>query len=738
MISTKKILTDMKGLIMKKFLIVSMLLAAGLKMQACTSESPTHNKYMFSVFNRKMMSNTFSKRINEIWKNYTHGRIEDYDVEKLVYVTPSEFYKSDNKIINFAQQRGDAEMTAYLKLLTNYLNVCNSYVQDKWNYPSKRDLINRHNRLVNINQQARIYRGSRLKQQYTLLTMRSYFLLKNYTSCENYWNSNAVKTPQSVYKDMMRDLYAGTLVKRGLTDKACDIYAELNDLQSVKWCMRKNRNIEGIKKMYVNNPNSPTLPYLVQDFVNNTQETLDDNSNDNAEWFKTIDVNPIYRKEVEQFIRFADNVVNEGKTKTPILWQTATAYLNFLFGKKQMALNKIDRAMAMKGTMRMKDNARAIKLLIYIGTAKNTTEFSDYLSSEIKWLQLKEKEDGREIFDYQNHYTDVIDRIVYNNLIPLYERWGKTNTATALFSVIHDMYINENYADIRSQKNDKISDYRWNYDYQGDYFDRLDTMNVENLKSYVSYIGSVPKNNFEKWILNNVYKDTDYYNDLIGTKLMRLCRYDEAIGYLEKVSMSFLQHQNISGYMSGRNFSVERWIKHQKMENMDGPDKMKPMAENPKIEFCRSMKAMENQYQFLSNNEDRKQKAYDMGVRYYQASYLGDCWYLTRYSHSIMDSARVNETNFVRKAIDYLNISKTSSNFDLKEKSLYALAYIPEEPWGGFFDMYENKFNTENVNTASRQYHSLIELALFAKNNQVSEYVSKCDVLKRFINLGKK
>lgn len=720
---------------MKKFLIASVLLAAGLKMQACVSEAPTHNKYMFSVFNREMMSNVFSERINATWKDYTHGRTESYDVEGLADITPTEFYKSSNKIVKFARQRGDAEMTAYLKLLTNYLNVCNSYKQDVWEYPSKRDLINRRNRLVSINQQTRMYRGSKLKQQYALLTMRSYFMLKNYTACESYWNNNTSKLPSSVYKDMMKDIYAGTLVRRGLTDKACDIYAELNDMQSVKWCMRKDRNIEGIKKVYVKNANSPALPYLVQDFVNNTQETLDDAGNNDAEWFKTIDVNPVYRNEVEQFIRFADNVVSEGKTTTPILWQTASAYLNYLFDKKQIASEEIEKAMNMNGTMRMKDNARAIKLLISIGNAKNTSDFSDYLLGEIKWLQQKEKEDG---MDNQNHYTDVIDRIVYNNLIPLYTKWGKTNTATALYSVMHDMYLNDNNANVRSPKFDKTTDYQWNYDYQGDYFDRLDTMNVERLENYVTYLGSTPSDKFEQWVLNNAYKDADYYNDLIGTKLIRLCQYDKAIGYLKTVSMKFLKLQNIAGYMNNRNFTVERWMKHQKLEEMDGPNKVNTMTVNPKIEFCRAMTDLEKQYQYLSNNEDRQQKAYDMAARYYQASYLGDCWYLTRYSHSVLDSARVNEINFVGKAVDYLNLSKLSSHFNMREKSLYALAFIPDEPWGGYYDEFENKFNTDQINTASRQYHSLIELALFTKNNEVSGYVSKCDILKKFISLGKK
>lgn len=721
---------------MKRFLIVSALLIVGLRMQACMSEAPTHNSYMFSVFHRNMMNDAFADQLNVSWRDYVHGNIDKYDVAGLADVAPSEFYKSDNKIIRIARQRGDTEMCAYLKLLTSYLNLSSS-MHDVWSYPSKREILDRRNRLMKINQQARLYRGNRLKQQYALLVMRSFFQLNNFTACENYWNSNVAKMPVTVYKKMMMDLYAGTLLRNGLTNKACNIYAQLNDMQSIKWCMRKCRNVEGIKRMYVANANSPVLPYLVQDFVNNAQETLDDADNGDAEWFKMIDVSPVYRNEVEQFIRFANTVVEEKKTRTPILWQTASAYLNFLFDRKHVASEEIDKAMAMDGTTRMKDNARAIKLLISTGNAQHTAEYSNYLLNEIKWLQSKEQEDGMEDDYYHNHYTDVIDRIVYNNIIPLYNRWGKTSTSMALFSVMHDMHLCESGYDIRSPKQQQTSDYRWNCDYQGEYFDRLDTMKVENLEALVAYLHATPADKFEQWIVNNAYKDADYYNDLIGTKLMRLCQYQKAIGYLEKVSLGFLRHQNISGYMNNRNFTVERWMEHQKLEGIDGPDKVQTVTVNPKVEFCRTMADMENQYHFLSNEEDRQQKAYDLAVRYYQASYLGDCWFLTRYSHSISDSVRENEANYVSLAVNYLSSSKLSSVFDLREKSLYALAFIPDEPWGGYFDEYEKKYNTEKINTASRQYHSLIELALFARKNQVSRYVSKCDVLNKFISMGK-
>jgi hypothetical protein len=724
-----KILKDTVQNFMRKFLIISLMLTVSIKASSCASEGPTHNAYMFSVFHREMMGYIFSKKINSIWKDYCHQKIEDYDIYDLNNISPDKFEISNNKIIQYTRSHGDREMLAYLRLLTNYLNVCDA-MNNPWNYPSKREILILKGRLMNINQQARLYRGTRLYSRHALLVMRTYFTLKNYKTCSIYWNTKARMLTNSVFKDMMKDIYAGTLVQTGNYEEACNIYAELNDMRSIKWCMRKQRNLNGIEKMYSSNANSPVLPYLVQDFVNNAQETIDDNEKGDKDWFKIIDVNPIYKNEVMHFIKFANSVVSEDKTKVPILWQTASAFLNYLFGYQDEALRQIETAQTMRGSKRMKDNARAIKLLISIKSAEYTPQYSDYLFTEMNWLEQKVKEDT--VYDnsrFDSHYNDVIERLVYNNLVPKYLSWGKKNVALALIGMAENRYY--------KFLNNKDSSYQWNYQYTGDYFGQMDTMKVTSLVDFYKYIRNGSSDKFEQWIINGLNLDDDYFNDLIGTKYIRICKFKIAAEYLKKVPLNFLRTQNIAEYMLARKYTTERWMKHQKMDFVDGPSKT-TFTYNPKLKFCQEMNDMENAYTYISNKEERQQNAYNMAVRYYQASYMGDCWFITRYKHSIIDSTRENETDFISKAVNYLNVSKLSSNFTLTEKSLYALAYIPLEPWGGYFDLYESKYHTEKINTTARQYHSMIELALFCKNNNVDGFVSKCDVLKQFLSLAKK
>jgi hypothetical protein len=98
----------------------------------------------------------------------------------------------------------------------------------------------------------------------------------------------------------------------------------------------------------------------------------------------------------------------------------------------------------------------------------------------------------------------------------------------------------------------------------------------------------------------------------------------------------------------------------------------------------------------------------------------------------------VGEADFVARAINYLDIAKTSTEFNMKEKALYALAYIPMQPWCTEDWDYNTSKNVYKYNRGNRQYMALQELTAFEKQNtgnRPSIYVTKCDVLKRFSKL---
>ena len=90
--------------------------------------------------------------------------------------------------------------------------------------------------------------------------------------------------------------------------------------------------------------------------MNNAQETIDNTGEDKTideDWIKTINARVVRKADSEQFIRFAKQVINEGKNPYPAMWQAAIGELQYLNGDAKTAIGTLTKAMSMKGTQRM-------------------------------------------------------------------------------------------------------------------------------------------------------------------------------------------------------------------------------------------------------------------------------------------------------------------------------------------------------------------------------------------------
>ena len=685
---------------MKRFSVISLffLLLAG-KALAC-AWAPTHNYYLFSAYNRDLMKNQFIDRTNSNWDAYTGGEVKEYDHDKLM---------------DYAKRKGDTQMTEYLTLLDKYLNICNRQ-GDTWNYPSEEEKLEMDATLKSIRQTTAQKLKTRLRSQNALLHMRTNMLLGRHADNISFWTTTvADQYPNSVYKDMMKDIYAGALVKQGRRDEALDIFAELNDMESVRWCMWDNWNVKGISKLYAESPNSPALPYLVQEFVNDSQETLDVSKwNDDG-------VSAEYKKEVTNFIALAERVVAEGKTKTPALWKAASAWLEFMFGNQQLAETKSKKSMEMEGTERMRDNARVIHLFITASNAIDSPSFDDFLCKEMQWLTDKAKEECKDgewnsYWSY-NHYSEVFDRMVFQPITTHYQKAHRSEIATAFYSLVEP-------------PSSKLED--TGNTYSSYFYSNLDNGNVDNALAYLSFIKSKPNGKLEKWLYERAYKSEDFMNDFVGTKYMALGDWPTAIKYLEKVPLAFLNEQNINPYMGTRSYSVEPWFKTQRESFWVDEPKVK-LTSNKKIDFAREMINLETKLA-IANKDAMPQLAYDYAVRSYQASYKGDCWFLTHYASSAYDTVRVGEKDFVASCERYLKKAAESKNFQLKEKAYFGLAYVPNDTWCvSNWDSSSHEW-VSSPNPESTQYQALKRLVDLERANpgKTAQFVSNCDVIKQF------
>ena len=697
---------------MKKYIVLSLLALATVQAWACGGWFRP-NYYMFSVFNRDLMSNNFADRTRQYWVDYTGSDQANWASEILTSVNINEFDKSDNIIVKTAVQRKDTETINYLKALIQYLNSDGSD-DSEWNYPTKAELAQRKATIAAVAQKARTYTGSRYRNQYALLLMRCNMTAGKHQDNITYWNNTASKLKSSVYKDWMKDIYAGALLNTGQKDKACEIYAELGDMTSIKYCVRKKRNLKGIKEEYLANPNSPTLIFLVQDFVNNTQETLDNGSD--PEVMKNVEATGIYQQEINDFIKFAGTVLSEGKTKSPAMWEAARGFVNYMAGNQGDAVKQLKNAQNLNGTQRMKDNARACLLLASIKSAEPTDDYFDYLLGEYKWLDKMAGFDTNEEGDY--HYNNVFERVTYDNLVPQLNEWGEPYMAMALLGAA-------------SARNVASA---------GEYATMLDDISSSELEAFDHYLGQDDHNAFEKWIVKDCKFDANKFNDLMGTKLVREGEFQGAINYLEKVPLSYISKQGISYYMARKDYNKQIWIDKRQFLSFLNEEPTNVSA-NAKLNYCREMVALDNQIA-QANGEEKNELLYRKANLLYQASHKGDCWYLSHYSNGVYSEPVKSEFDFIGTSRRLLRtIERSTGNMELMQKCIFAQTFIAGET-SGYCVVADYDWNTKQYNYSIDEnvphYRAMTRLFEFNAEHPdlTADYVSKCDIMKQFLKLN--
>lgn len=686
------------------FISIALLTVAGA--MACGGGWNT-DYYLFSVFPHSQIGGVDMQPMYQYWSDYTGEEYVSWEVDRLGSIPADEFATSTNKILTAARQKNDNEMLQYLQLLTSYLRLSANGEENEWGYPTKADKAKAKNDLEYINNRARSYSGSRLRPQYALLQMRTLVTLGNYRGASALWENSISRQQPSVYRNIAQGLYAASQLRLGNREKALATYEEMGDMQSVKWMVRKQRNYAGIKQEYDRDPNSPTLTFLVQDFVNNAY-TSSQRSPEEMQW---IEPTSVYQDQIEQFCALAAEAVNNKAVKTPCLWQSALGYLQTLTGKPQQGLASLNQAMKMKGTPRMLDNARVCRIFAQIKANENDDKgYRNYLAKELQWLRQMDEQYQK---NNDSHYGEAYITLLQEYLTPQFRQRGKLNTMVALQGIMPDEYSVVSYM-------------------------AIDTLSSQQLDAYRNYLmSSKQDNDLDRWLVsaNAGTMTTEYFNDQMGTRLIREGLYEEAIPYLEQVSTNYISKQGISRYMSRRTYDKDRWFDHQIVDYEDAQtfEETAPVSSNQKLDFCRDMVALQRQYAAQPTAET----AYKLASLYYQASYKGDCWYLSRYSWSSYDTiCYPNEENKMERAVEMLRQAKdAATTFSMQQKATYALAFIPYGPAAVHITYTDDYKTVRHLDRNTYQYQSMRDLAQFYRFNRhkVAHYVSHCDVLNNFI-----
>ena len=680
---------------MKKFIVISLLTVLSLPLFACAWGEP-ENPYLFSMYVQENFKTRVERICNDNWKAYL-GSTEEY------------FWFNADDVIKAARQKGDALMVSYVQNLKKYLD-CVSVEQSKqyeWNYPSKQEIANQQRYLQAVRTYAFGKIKTKLRSQHALLYMRCNMMMGRHQDNINFWQQTASQFIETVYKDMMKNIYAGALYKTGREAEAGQMFAEMDDYESLMTIYYKKRSYLAISQHYKQNPNSKVLPFLLQDFVNNAQEAED--AKGEGAFGGKLFIRDINQQESWQMQQFCELVVREGKTETPVMWKCAKAWLEYLAGKKQEALKDIDAAMTLEGTDRMKDNARVLKFYITAAIAKPSDKFDSYLAEEITWLKEKEKQDG--------FFGSAMSRITNQAIIPHYQ--NKPEQLLALLLVTSG------------------------FDEGGyNYTSRIDTMRVDRLEEFYNYTKTPATKPFDKYLKSQIQVNDSALIELIGTKYMRMAQWDKAIQWLKNIPASYYNKNRGEEYLyysRMRNYEVEPWIKRQWLDSSKAWTNKLTWYNNIKLNFCKEMQMMESSLNLLQGKA-LEQRYYNLAVRYAQASIKGDCWWLLHNTKSCYDTIRVNEIDFGAKAAELLQKTATTNDTDLKIKALFGMGYQELYTTTSKGLLWTNNVWDEQASDYVRKYYrqspqfrafqSLFDIVDNAPQEPM--FVSKCDEFLQF------
>ena len=679
---------------MKRFIIISLLSAITLPILAC-AWIDNHNYYLFSMYAKDDFRDRVERICNDNWKAYL-GSTNEY------------FWFDAEEVIKAAQQKGDALMVSYVQNLQKYLDCVDieQRKQYEWNYPTKEDLAAQKRNLEAVNAYAFSKLKTKLRSQHALLYMRCNMMQGRHHANITFWEQTASQYIETVYKDMMKNIYAGALYKTGREAEAGELFAEMGDYTSLMTQFYKKRSYLAISQHYKQNPNSKALPFLLQDFVNNAQEAEDLK---NGTFGGKLFIRDINQQESWQMQQFCELVVREGKTETPIMWKSAKAWLEYLSGKKKDALKDINAAMKMEGTERMKDNARILKFYISAAQAKHDDDFDNYVAEELKWLKAKQEEG----FDLSYH---AMDRLSHQIIMPLYQDKPEQQLALMLITG------NEEYAN------------------------RIDTMRVDRLEKFLFYTNTPAKSSFDKYLKANIHVNDSDLIELIGTKYMRLAQWDKAIQWLKDIPIDYYNQNRTKPYLYYsvvRQWNVEPWTKRQWVKDSEIYDHDVKWWKHRKLDFCKEMQMMEGSLNVLKGKA-LEQRYYNLATYYAQANIKGDCWWLLCNAKSVYDTIRVNEVDFGARAVEYLQKAATTSDIELKMKALFAMGYRElytaspnadaklwfETRWSsnpdddGYVTIYHRQA------PQFRAYQSLFSLV--ENKREAPQYISRCDDFLQF------
>lgn len=590
-----------------------------------------------------------------------------------------------NDLITALRQNKDTEALGFLKLNTRLAAMLNT---NSWDYqaPSVQDLQNLLNEIDHLKT------SGQLSRRKTFLKMRCLYALKDYQACQRLWDTFASKWEPSPLRDRVEGYMAGIQFQKGNYQKAIPLYLEQGDGESIRLCVNRMLESVSIEQEYDNDPNSLILGYILEDYANYFYHASCDQN-----WSVGDDGYKIWSKVVSErdnVLKLAERVVKEGKAKDLQMWQAFIGFVQMTSGDNDAAYQSFCKAEELRGNGVVSPLIRDYKFCASLGMKKQPKNMDNYILDEVEYYL---EPNGTKSAEEQSVLYCLYDDMLYNRI---------------------DSYL--------TAKGDPVFKFLTQYAIRNWNFAELDgpnytTQQVIDLRNVV--IGRGRGNALHARAIGMSEISNDRLNELVGTRLMRDDKYDEAIPYLRLVNLDFIANQGITPFLMQR--PMENVAPFRRFFWDDGSDFDPSTVRNTKLIFCQQVQAYKEQAAQASSAEGRAEAYYELAKLLFHGSASGDWWAISQYGHS---SYRDDYNELCAQTINYLHkaLEETNSSL-LKGLCYYGLAATPDS------DAYYYFTGEPMVHTYSSSRYDAYQLVKqLPKSHPVFGY---CDWLDYYVAL---
>lgn len=635
---------------------LSLLLVSITESKACgPGDYYPYGYKMFRVYDAKAGKQSDQATRNCIlWQKLTSSDIPLSDIRQVVYKYTLDqmgalmSVNSKNAFASWIKKNNDTEIYDFL-ILAKICEKTRGSMLDPWYYPSKND--GTYLSLNEIEEAAKAYEGTRLKDRYALQAIRAMFSAKKYQEIIDYWYTVADSLPEGLIKDMSIDYVLGAYSRVNKIDEALEFFTQRGDLSSIMNCMYSKGQIRGTADRLecINRyaPDSPQIPQILQEAISSLEPKGDCDYSYKYRRDNSLVVEyPNYGSSQERKSRY-DEIYSLAirMTRNPssdkAVWYYTAAFLADLDAKPDEAWEHIQNASRYPASQFLKESIRVMKMYLDAKVSDYDAAYEARLYKDLQWLDKKitgnvTKSIRNELetwgwYTMRNnislyYWNDMMRRILLAEVCPRMIDRGMTIRALQLANMadnrlmihVDTVMIGYNYGRKTFSEYRASTDYN-SYDYSSCFFNTMQELPIEELEAYITK-GLSRGSAFDVFLNKRGYTDRDYLYDILGTGFIRCHDYKNAVKYLSEVSDEYQERLNTDEYMYSDPFSM-------RMDYLYNRSRYK-------LKFAEEMVKLEETIGSVADNSIRGLTM----IRYATGMYNShtSCWPLTAYKkHSL-------------------------------------------------------------------------------------------------------